>query len=140
MGGVVMRIRLRFVALPLSLILAGPAGAIDFDIGDSITVKGVNRFTIGAGVRTQDYPGENLGILNVPGQEDLCQEDDCVSFAVDNPSTGVDERNFQPNQELLGASGGFFLHAADDGNMNYDRGDFYAGIAKLNADWTVNWG
>lgn len=135
-----MRKAPRFVLLPVALALAGPASALDFDLGENASLKMVNKFTIGAGVRTQDYKAENLGILNVPGQHDTCQLDDCVSFAIDNPGTPQDERNFVPNQTLLDARGGFFLHATDDGDMNYDRGEFYTGISKLNADWTLNWG
>jgi hypothetical protein len=125
-----MRIGRDLVLLALPLALAGPASALDFELGENASVKMVNKFTIGAGVRTQDYHSRNLGILNVPGQQDECQDDDCVSFTGD-PA---------PNQRLLDQRGGFFLHAADDGDMNYDRGDFYTGISKLNADWTLNWG
>lgn len=125
-----MRIGRGLVLLALPLALAGPASALDFELGENATVKMVNKFTIGAGVRTQDYHSRNLGILNVPGQQDDCQVDDCVSFTEDP----------DPNDRLLGLKGGFFLHAADDGDMNYDRGDFYTGISKLNADWTLNWG
>jgi hypothetical protein len=119
----------RFVATTVLLALATPAGAINFELGENASLKMVNKFTIGAGVRTQDYHSRNLGILNVPGQQDLCHADDCVSFTGDPV----------PNQNLLNARGGFFLHAADDGDMNYDRGDYYTGISKLNADWTLNW-
>jgi hypothetical protein len=121
---------LRYVAVALALGLSAPAGAIDFEIGDGITVKMVNKFTVGAGIRTQPYDSSNLGKLNVPGQQDLCKEDDCLSF-----EPGVTG----PNQRLIDARGGYFLHAADDGGMNYHNGEFYTGIAKLNADWTMNW-
>jgi len=114
----------------LCLLAVTPALAIEFEFGEDVTLTMVNKLTLGAGIRTQDYHSRNLGILNVPGQETLCQEDDCVSF------TGLPG----PNQNLLAARGGFFLHAADDGDMNYGRGDYYTGISKLNADWTLNWG
>jgi hypothetical protein len=125
-----MRIGRGFLLLALPLALARPASALDFELGENASVKMVNKFTLGAGVRTQDYHSRNLGILNVPGQQHECEDDDCVSFTGD-PA---------PNQHLLDQRGGFFLHAADDGDMNYDRGDFYTGISKLNADWTLNWG
>lgn len=124
-----MRKPLRLGLAALCLLPAS-AGALDFELGENATLKMVNKFTLGAGIRTQDYRSENLGILNVPGQDTLCKPDDCVSFS------GL----AAPNQRLLGARGGFFLHAADDGNMNYEAGDFYTGLSKLNADWTLNWG
>src|SRR5882672_263856 len=111
------------------LALPFPAAAIDGEWGD-ITLKGVSKFTIGGGVRTQDRHSNDLGKLNTPGQQTLCQADDCVSFTGD-PA---------PNQRLLAAAGGHFMHANDDGDMNYNFGDFYTGIAKLNSEWTLNWG
>ena len=126
----------RFVAAALLPLLAGPAGALDFEISDSVKLKMVNKFTIGAGVRTQDFDNDNLGVLNVPGQQNLCKnlDTDCLSFGVGG--------SFRPgpNQSLVNAGGGFFLHAADDGDMNYHNGEVYTGISKLNADWTLNWG
>jgi hypothetical protein len=119
--------------LPL-LALSAPTLALDFDLGDGLGVKMVNKFTLGAGLRTQGAHIDDLGILNTPGQQRLCQLDDCLSFG-----TGA-AFDPEPNRRLLRARGGHFLHAADDGDMNYDTGDFYTGIAKLNADWTLNWG
>jgi len=110
--------------------LSAPAFALDFELGDGVQLKMINKATLGAGIRTQDRHIDDLGILNTPGQQELCKPDDCVSFS-GQPG---------PNQRLLDAGGGFFLHAADDGDMNYDQGDFYTGLSKLNADWTLNWG
>lgn len=123
-----MRIRAWVAAMPV-LAASLAAGALDYEIGEGIHLKMVNKFTIGAGARTQGPHGNDLGILNTPGQAGLCKPDDCVSFTED-PA---------PNARLLGARGGFFLHATDDGDMNYHNGEFYTAIAKLNADWTLNW-
>jgi hypothetical protein len=125
-----MRLRLTTGVSAIALLAAAPAFALDFEFGENATLKMVNKVTIGAGIRTQDYNAGDLGILNVPDQFDLCQLDDCVSFS----------NQQAPNRRLLDARGGFFLHAADDGDMNYDGGDLYTGISKLNADWTLNWG
>ena len=86
----------------LCLLAAAPAAALEFELADGVTLSMLNTVTLGAGIRTQDYHGKNLGILNVPGQETLCQQHDCVSF------TGLPG----PNQELLGARDGFFSAAA----------------------------
>jgi hypothetical protein len=126
---------LRYVAGVLALGLAAPAGAIDFEFTEGVNLKMVNKFTIGAGIRTQDPEGDSLGILNVPGQQPLCAQDDCLSFGV-----GAGNFNPEPNQRLVDATGGHFLHASDDGSMNYHNGEFYTAISKLNADWTLNWG
>lgn len=115
--------------------LSAPAVALDYELGDGVYLKMINKVTLGAGLRTEGRHIDDLGILNTPGQQTLCQADDCLSF-------GVGAGNFDPtaNQRLVDAHGGFFLHAQDDGDMNYDRWDPYTAISKLNADWTLNWG
>lgn len=111
------------------LATAQPAAAAEFQLGENLTLNANNKFTLGVGVRTQGRHADDLGILNTPGQQTLCQADDCLSFAGDT----------EPNRRLLDARGGHFLHAADDGDMNYDSGDLYAGLAKLSSDFTLNW-
>ena len=124
-SGLVARLGLVSAALAVSTA----ANAIEAQFGD-FTLKGVSKFTLGAGVRTEGRHSDDLGVLNTPGQQTLCQFDDCVSF----------NGNTAPNRRLLSASGGHFLHAVDDGDMDYNKGHLYTGLAKLNADWTLNWG
>lgn len=112
-----------------ALLLAAPAAALEFEWGE-FSAAAISKFTVGAGVRTQGRQADGLGILNTPGQQSLCEPDDCLSFS-GNPA---------PNRRLLDARGGHFLHAADDGDMNYRQGDFVMGLAKLSSDWTLNWG
>jgi hypothetical protein len=107
----------------------GTAQAIEFEWSDA-QFSWKNKFTIGAGIRTEERDPSLLGKLNVPGQQSMCVEDDCLSLAGD-PA---------PNQRLVNSEGGYFLHATDDGNMNYDKGDLYTALVKLNADLTVDWG
>ena len=123
----------RGLAVIISLGLAVPAAALEFEFAEGVHLKMVNKFTVGGGARTQGPDTESLGVLNVPGQDDLCVEHDCLSF-----NTGP-TFNPAPNRSLVDAKGGFFLHASDDGSMNYHNGEFYTGIAKLNGDWTLNW-
>ncbi|HUR40221.1 MAG TPA: DUF1302 family protein, partial [Verrucomicrobiae bacterium] len=124
----------RFAALPLALVLSAPAIAIEYEIGDGISLKMINKVTIGAGVRTQDRHIDDLGKLNTPGQQELCKDDDCLSFGI---GSAFDRA---PNQRLVDARGGYFLHASDDGDMNYERGDLVTGVTKFSGDWTLNWG
>lgn len=120
----------RSIVFAALLGLGAPAMALDFDLGTDAHLKMVNRFSLGGGVRTQDRHIDALGILNTPGQQDLCVDDDCLSFT-GNPA---------PNQRLLAARGGHFLHANDDGNMNYDQGEVFTALSKLTSDWTLSWG
>lgn len=125
MSSAILRVGCLFAAASLAL----PAAAIEGDWGP-IKFSGRHKFSLGAGIRTQDRHVGDLGILNTPGQQELCRYDDCLSFSGD-PG---------PNQRLLDANGGHFLHALDDGSMNYDEGDLVMGLAKINANWTFDWG
>jgi hypothetical protein len=125
---------IRLGATAALLAFAAPAAAIDFELFDgAVAVKMVNKVSVGAGVRTQGRHIGDLGKLNTPGQQDLCKADDCLSFRTDISDTA-------PNQRLIDANGGFFLHAADDGDMNYESGDPIMGLTKFNGDWSANWG
>ena len=95
------------LAVLVAVLSAPPASAIDAQWGD-LSIKGVSKISLGAGWRTQDRHSNDLGILNTPGQQGLCQFDDCSSF----------DGNPAPNQRLLGAAGGFSFASNDDGDMN----------------------
>ena len=49
----------------LCVLAAAPTAALEFELADGVTLSMLNKVTIGAGIRTQDYHGKNLGILNV---------------------------------------------------------------------------
>ncbi len=119
------------LAIPVCVASLGgkPAQAIEFEWSEA-QFSWKNKFTVGAGIRTEERDPSRLGKLNVPGQQSMCVVDDCLSLAGD-PA---------PNQRLVNSSGGYFLHATDDGNMNYDKGDFYSLLAKLNTDLTADLG
>lgn len=112
----------------LAILACGPAHAIDGTWGGSAyTIN--NRFSIGAALRLEDRDTDLIGKLNVPGQQNLCVPDDCLSFQGD-PA---------PNQRLLAARGSLMGQHADDGNLNFDRGDIVSAAAKLRSDLTLDW-
>jgi hypothetical protein len=124
----------RLLAMLAAAAFSAPAAALEFELWDgAANLKMINKVTLGTGWRTSDRHADALGILNTPGQQELCKADDCLSFR----TTGF---TGDENRRLVNASGGYFLHAQDDGDMNYDRFDPYTAISKLNADWTLNWG
>lgn len=137
MGAAMSRKAVSFWTLLPALALSAPALALEYELGDGIQFKMLNKITFGAGIRTQGPHADALGKLNSPGQQELCKADDCLSFNVGAGSDGFDP---EPNQRLVDASGGYFLHAQDDGDMNYDRWDPITGITKFSGDWTLNWG
>lgn len=105
------------------------AQILDFQIGEfRATAK--NAISIGGAVRMQDPSNDLLGKLNVPGQQDLCAPDNCLSLSGD-PA---------PNQRLIDAPGAFSGVNADDGNMNYRKHDLVAATSKFSMDWSFSYG
>lgn len=98
------------------------------DWGVDVTLN--TRITAGVGVRMQDRKTSLLGKLNVPGQMNLCEEDNCLSLS-DDPA---------PNQRLVDAPGAFSGVNGDDGNINYDKGDLISGTIKLTPDLNIKYG
>ena len=113
----------------LCLMASGQAVALDYQWGET-TVTLNNRASIGAAWRMQDIDYRLVGKLNVPGQETLCQADDCLSLNLD-PA---------PNQRLVDARGAFSGVNADNGNLNYDKHDIVAATSKLVSDLTITHG
>ncbi len=107
---------------------ASTATAISFDWND-FAIEINTRFTVGAGWRVEERDESLLGKQNVPGQQGLCSADDCLDFS----------GNTAPIDRLVNAKGGFFLHNTDNGNMNYDKGDMYSGLARLDSTLTIGW-
>lgn len=112
------------------LALAAPAaGAADWQLGD-VNFMLNNRFSAGAAIRMQDIDYRHqIGKLNVPGQQDLCAADNCLSLTGD-PA---------PNQRLIDARGAFSGVNGDDGDLNYRQYDIVAATTKLSADLTLTW-
>jgi hypothetical protein len=123
-----MRMVLRGAGV-LLMACSGPVLALDYSWGDlNLTLK--NRFSVGAAFRMEERDDDLIGKLNVPGQQDLCTADDCMSLSGD-PA---------PNQRLVDAEGAFVGHAADDGNLNYDQYDVVAAATKLTSELSLGWG
>lgn len=120
--------------LPLSmaalmLLGATSAQAFDWEWGEAqFSLK--NTYSVGAAVRMQDRNGMLVGKLNTPGQQNLCAEDNCISFTGDP----------EPNARLVRAGGAFSGVNQDDGTLNYDKYDIVAATNKLNSVFTAEYG
>ncbi len=113
--------------LLLGVLGCGSVQALEFDFHD-IAITWNNRISLGAAWRLEERDPALIGKLNLDPH--LCDEDDCLSLSGD-PG---------PNQRLVDAPGAFFAHTQDDGNLNYDRGDMTAGLAKITSDLSMSWG
>ena len=100
--------------------------ALEYDLfGVGLTWN--NRITTGAAWRVEERDPALIGKLNL--DPFLCQETDCITLSGDP----------EPNARLVAAPGGFFADKQDDGNLNYDKGDMIAGLAKITSDLKANW-
>jgi hypothetical protein len=122
----------------VSLVAAAPARALDWDVGP-VRIDLKNRVSAGMAWRMQERNNALIGKLNVPGQQELCQHrdgsgDDCLSL------TAIPEPDTEPNQRLVDAAGSFNGANHDDGNLNYDKYDIVAAVARLNSDLKITWG
>ena len=117
------------VSAALLLSLATQVSAFETEWGETkVTLN--NVATIGAAMRMQDRSSDLLGKLNVPGQQDLCTPDDCMSFG----------SNTEPNARLVAAKGAFSGLNGDDGNMNYDQYDLVSATSRLTSDLKLQHG
>lgn len=114
------------------------AGAISFDLdfGDGIRGTLNTTMTLGAAVRTQDRAADLVGKANLdpttcgrgPNNEPLYEV--CVGLF----------RNQTFKAEHLISQPGQLSMNADDGNLNYARGDLIQAPFKVNSDLTLNYG
>lgn len=117
-------------SLAATVLLAMPltASAYQWEKGD-FSFRIDSRISIGAAWRLEERDHDLLGKLNVPGQEHLCDGDDCLSLNGD-PA---------PNQRLVDAEGGFIAANYDNGDLNYDKGDIVAAVGRYTFETKSEW-
>ena len=123
--------RMRKIGLFASglLLLSGSAQALEYQ-WDDFTFTLANRVSAGATMRMQAPSYDLFGKINVPGQQDLCEADDCISF-LNNPA---------PNQRLVDAKGAFSGTNSDNGDINYKKHDIVAATTLLDTDFKASYG
>lgn len=104
------------------------AAAVDLQFGP---VSGAlnTRVSVGAAMRVEARDNRLIAKLANPGQLTLCDADDCQSQSGD-PA---------PNQRLVDAAGAFSGVNEDNGNLNYDRGDFTSALLQLRPKLELVW-
>ena len=112
------------------LFPASTVCALDYQWDDfNLTVN--NRFTTSVAFRMQNPSNNLLGKTNVPGQQNLCNADSCIS---------LDGVNNEPNQRLVNAPGAFSGVNGDNGDLNYDRYDIITASQRLSSDAVLKYG
>src|SRR3546814_619543 len=121
--------RLRTLVLLLLATSATQAVALEYDWNDThFTLN--NRYTFGAAIRMQERDYRLIGKTNVPGQQDLCSKDSCISLTGDP----------EPNQRLVDARGAYGGVNGDNGDINYSQYDLVAASSRLSSDLKVTYG
>jgi len=110
------------------LLLSTSAQALEYQ-WDDFTFSLANRASAGATMRMQAPSYDLFGKINVPGQQNLCTADDCISF-VNNPA---------PNQRLVDAKGAFSGTNSDNGDINYENHSIVAATTLLDSDFKVGY-
>lgn len=110
------------------LLLSGSAQALEYQ-WDDINFTLNNRASAGAIMRMQAPSYDLFGKMNIPGQQDLCAPDDCISFLGDP----------RPNQRLVDAKGAFFATNNDNGDINYRNHSIVAATALLDTDFKASY-
>ena len=109
-------------------LYAFSATAVELELGP---VSGAlnTRIALGAAMRTENRDDRLIAKLANPGQLNLCDADNCQS------QTG----NPQPNQRLVNARGAFSGVNEDNGNLNYDKGDFTSAPLQVRPKLELGW-
>lgn len=118
-------VSLRTVAVLAVLSQPTNLCAVEFSMGP-VDLGWNNRVSVGGAWRVGERDPALIGKLNL--NPDLCP-DGCMSFTGDP----------EPNQRLVDAPGAYVGHEQDDGNMNYDRGDMVAAVAKWTSTLQAQW-
>jgi hypothetical protein len=116
-------------AIGALLLSSATAQALDYQF-DELNITINNRFSSGIAIRMQQPSNDLIGKTNVPGQQDLCTRDSCLSITGDP----------EPNRRLINAAGAFSAVNSDNGDINYQRYDIVSAINRLSSDMTVKYG
>lgn len=119
--------------LALGAVLGAPAAqaiSFDIDLGEGLSGTLNSTLILGGGLRMQDRS------VNLVGKANL---NPAVCGGVAQSCQGVFRDQHVPARTLAAAPGQAFLNA-DDGNLNYDRGDPTQVVFKVTQDLSLSYG
>ena len=96
---------------------------------DDVKLSIHGRVALGAAMRMENRDPNNVGKLNIPGQQQLCASDSCYSLSGDT----------EPNARLIAAAGAFGGSNGDNGNLNYGQYDLVSADSLLDLDVNASW-
>ncbi|MEK6806901.1 MAG: DUF1302 family protein [Pseudomonadota bacterium] len=131
-----LAVRSRLIHVIVTLTLgAAPFGAshaiqFDLDFGDGVQGTLNTVLTAGAGIRVQGRAPDLVGKSNLDPNVCGGQFQNCQGLFLDQ---------YYPAQKLAAAPGQA-THNADDGNLNYDKGDLTQAVFKATQDLSLKYG
>ena len=109
---------------------AHSAAAINFDIGSTGATGSLRtQVSVGATLRTEPQSTELVGKLNLPGQYQFC-EDKSPTGLPGAPAPGINCQTVEGNAKFLALPGAATVNA-DNGDLNYDRGELVNAAIKV---------
>lgn len=104
--------------------LAGTALAVDFSFSSlNLTGKLQSQFSVGGTVRTEERSSDLVGKLNLPGQEQFCEDKPLLPpQPLPGSAPGQNCTDVDGNAAYLALPGAASVNN-DNGNLNYDKGE-----------------
>jgi hypothetical protein len=127
------RLRLGVFSLVLALAGTGTAQALDVNFGDISGTLNTN-LTFGAEMRTQKQAKDLIGKSDL--DPNVCGVVNGVNY---QSCQAVFRDQIFPSQKLVAAPGASGMRA-DDGDLNYNKGDLTQSVAMAAQDLTLHWG
>ncbi|HUP93210.1 MAG TPA: DUF1302 family protein [Solimonas sp.] len=124
------------LAAAACLAPAGAAWAFDFSYSD-LTGSLQTQVSVGATMRTQDRDSSLVGKLNLPGQEQFCE--DKPAFPPGS-APGINCSNSVDGNAQFLALAGLPTVNTDNGNLNYDKGDLVSAALKVAPRLSLTYG
>ncbi len=115
--------RLLRVAL-LGCLLSRPALAIEWGFGEHFKADLKTELSIGMRLRMEEPDARLIGKLNLPGQQNLCDDNSCDSV--------------EGNAHYLAAPGNT-SQDLDNGNLNYEKHDIVAAPTRLKPELKLSY-
>lgn len=140
-AGIDLRVRsLRPLLCAALCACALPARALDFKLLDG-DLSGSLRTQIsgGAMLRTEGQSARLIGKTNLPGQEQFCEDKVPAGAPPGTPAPGINCSNVAGNAAYL-ALPGYAGVNADNGDLNYKKGDLVSAAFKLAPRLQLNYG
>jgi hypothetical protein len=125
----------------LAALFCAPAAALDFSFGE-LTGAFRGQVSLGAAMRMQGRDEDLIGKLNLPGQEQFCEDKaPPLVDGVPNPvgtAPGMNCQTVEGNAAYL-ALPGYANVNFDNGDLNYDKGDLVSAAVKVSPRLQLTW-